>query len=69
MIQAISNLIDNAMKFGPPGGRVTLSLARDGDATVVTIADDGAGVPPAERPLVTQLSIAAATIARARDWA
>jgi signal transduction histidine kinase len=50
----MSNLIDNAMKFGPPGGRVTLSLAREGSAAVVTVADDGSGVPLAERSLVTQ---------------
>lgn len=54
LIEAMSNLIDNAMKFGPPGGRVTLSLRREDDRAVVTVADDGTGVPVAERPLVTQ---------------
>ena len=54
LIEAISNLIDNAMKFGPPGGRVTLSLRQRGSAPVITVADDGLGVPAAERSLVTQ---------------
>lgn len=54
LIEAMSNLIDNAMKFGPPRGRVTLSLAREGASAVVTVADDGPGVPRAERSLVTQ---------------
>lgn len=54
LIEAMSNLIDNAMKFGPPKGRVTLSLGQEGDAAVVTVTDDGPGVPAAERPLVTQ---------------
>lgn len=54
LIEAMSNLIDNAMKFGPAGGRVTLSLAREGSSAVVTVADDGPGVPLAERSLVTQ---------------
>lgn len=54
LIEAMSNLIDNAMKFGPPGGRVTLSLRREGDVAIVTVTDDGLGVPAAERPLVTQ---------------
>lgn len=54
LIEAISNLIDNAMKFGPPNGRVLLTLRSDGDTAVITVMDDGAGVPVAERPLVTQ---------------
>lgn len=54
LIEAMSNLIDNAMKFGPPKGRVTLSLRQEGDATIVTVADDGPGIPASERPLVTQ---------------
>ena len=54
LMEAMSNLIDNAMKFGPPRGRVTLSLARTGASAVVTVADDGPGVPLAERSLVTQ---------------
>lgn len=54
LIEAMSNLIDNAMKFGPPAGRVKLSLRQEGEAAVVTVTDDGPGVPAAERPLVTQ---------------
>ncbi|WP_380927338.1 sensor histidine kinase [Sphingomonas arantia] len=54
LIEAMSNMIDNAMKFGPPGGRVTLSLRQDHGAAVITVTDEGSGVPIAERPLVTQ---------------
>lgn len=54
LVEAISNLIDNAMKFGPSGGRVTVSLRREKGTAVVTVADDGTGVPIAERSLVTQ---------------
>lgn len=54
LIEAISNLIDNAMKFGPPGGKVVLSLSQEGATPVITVSDEGAGVPVAERPLVTQ---------------
>ncbi|HXH16412.1 MAG TPA: HAMP domain-containing sensor histidine kinase [Sphingomonas sp.] len=54
LIEAVSNLIDNAMKFGPKGGRVTVSLEQVGTAAIVTVADDGPGVPVAERSLVTQ---------------
>lgn len=54
LMEAVSNLIDNAMKFGPARGRVRLSLRQDGGEVVVTVADDGPGVPIAERSLVTQ---------------
>jgi signal transduction histidine kinase len=54
LIEALSNLIDNAMKFGPAGGVVTVSLRPDSGGATVTVADQGAGVPTAERPLVTQ---------------
>lgn len=54
LMEAVSNLIDNAMKFGPAGGRVSLSLEQAGAGAIVTVADDGPGVPVAERSLVTQ---------------
>jgi len=54
LMEAVSNLIDNAMKFGPPHGRVRLSLRQEGERVVVSVADDGPGVPIAERSLVTQ---------------
>ena len=54
LIEALSNLIDNAMKFGPPGGRVKVSLRSFEGETIITVADEGDGISPAERPLVTQ---------------
>jgi len=54
LIEAMSNLIDNAMKFGPVGGHVALLLRQEERAVVITVTDQGAGVPAAERPLVTQ---------------
>jgi signal transduction histidine kinase len=54
LIEAISNLLDNAMKFGPPGGHVTLVLRNPAEGPIITVADEGDGVPEAERALVTQ---------------
>lgn len=54
LMEAISNLIDNAMKFGPPGGTITVTLAGTAGAPCIGVADQGQGVPPAERELVTQ---------------
>jgi two-component system OmpR family sensor kinase len=42
--QLLLNLVDNALKYTPPGGRVTLSLERDEEWVRVT-ADTGSGIP------------------------
>ena len=54
LMEAVSNLIDNAMKFGPTNGTVTVTLRHEGSKAVITVADEGTGIPPAERSLVTQ---------------
>jgi len=40
------NLIDNAISFSPPGGRITITLARAGAEALVTVEDSGPGIPP-----------------------
>lgn len=42
----ISNLVDNAIKFTPDGGRVDLELESSGTRVVITVADTGPGLPP-----------------------
>ena len=54
LMEAVSNLIDNAMKFGPAGGSITVTLAGTENAPALGVGDEGAGVPLAERELVTQ---------------
>jgi heavy metal sensor kinase len=44
------NLLDNALKYTPQGGEVTIVCQREGDAYVVTIADTGAGIPAEAQP-------------------
>src|SRR5690606_15105979 len=54
LFQAVSNLIDNAIKFTPEGGRVLLAAARAGADVLVTVADTGPGVPAALRAKVPE---------------
>lgn len=41
----ILNLVDNAIKYTPPGGVVRLSLSRDGGDYLISVSDTGAGIP------------------------
>jgi len=50
--QAVNNLLDNALKYTPEGGRVTLSAGFDSGAAVLRVTDNGPGVPPAEREAI-----------------
>ncbi|QFZ23996.1 HAMP domain-containing histidine kinase [Saccharothrix syringae] len=51
--RAVLNLLDNAVKFSPPGGEVRLSLRQLGDGSaVVEVADSGPGIAEADLPHV-----------------
>ena len=44
--QVVSNLMDNACKYTPPGGRVEVSVRHAGSEAELRVKDDGAGIPP-----------------------
>lgn len=48
LLQVMLNLLDNAIKYSPPGGTVEVGLSADGGMAHLTLADRGAGVPPEE---------------------
>jgi signal transduction histidine kinase len=48
LIQVVSNLVNNAIKYSPDGGTVTLSTRSEGGYALVSVADTGLGIPPDE---------------------
>jgi signal transduction histidine kinase len=52
--QMVLNLAENAIKYTPSGGEVTLSLRRDGHNVEVAVADTGPGIPPDILPNIFQ---------------
>lgn len=46
IVQVVVNIVDNALKYTPPGSHIAITAEREGDMVAVSIADDGPGVPP-----------------------
>ena len=52
LAQAVSNLLDNALKYGSGGDAIALSARRAGDGVEIVVADRGPGIPEADRERV-----------------
>ncbi|HEY1456175.1 MAG TPA: ATP-binding protein, partial [Candidatus Dormibacteraeota bacterium] len=48
LIQVVSNLVNNAIKYSPDGGVVTLSSRAEGNFALISVMDTGLGIPPEE---------------------
>jgi len=53
--QVLSNLLNNAAKYTPPGGRIVFSVAREKDEVVLSVSDNGVGIPADMLPKVFEL--------------
>ena len=54
LFEAVANLVDNAVKFTPGGGRVALALLHRGGDSIIRVSDTGPGIPASEREAVTK---------------
>ena len=52
MRQVLANLVDNAVKYTPQGGRVEIAATRQDRHAVITVADTGIGIPAEELPRI-----------------
>jgi signal transduction histidine kinase len=54
LAQVLVNLIENAIKYVSPGGRIHVSVAAEPDAIVLQVADNGLGIPAEDRQRILQ---------------
>lgn len=52
ILQVLSNLIANALRFTPEGGQLTLSAESTNTGVLIRVRDDGPGIPPEDLPFV-----------------
>jgi signal transduction histidine kinase len=50
--QALANLVDNAVKYTPAGGRVTIGAREDGASVSIEVRDTGPGIPADQQPRI-----------------
>jgi two-component system sensor histidine kinase KdpD len=50
--QVLVNILDNAAKYSPAGGRIEIAAAQEGERVNVTVSDEGPGIPPEARDTV-----------------
>jgi signal transduction histidine kinase len=58
LMQAVTNLLRNGIRFTPDGGRVTLDATRENEVLVITISDTGVGISEARRAQIEHGAIA-----------
>ncbi len=54
LVQVFQNLIQNALKYGPSGGNVTVRVLRDNGNVAISVQDDGPGIAPEHLPRITE---------------
>lgn len=52
LLRIMSNLLDNALKFGPPGSTITIRAADEDGLVVISVSDQGPGIPSQDLPRV-----------------
>ncbi len=55
MAQVFANLLNNAAKYTSPGGRIRLAARREAGEAVISIRDNGAGIPPQMLPHIFEM--------------
>ncbi len=59
LVQVVQNLLNNAAKYTPRGGKISLALKRQGEMALIEVRDDGIGIAPQMLPRVFELFVQA----------
>lgn len=57
LVRVVANLLDNALKYCPRGSTIWVQTRQDGDMALLTISDNGPGIPPALRDHILQARV------------
>jgi signal transduction histidine kinase/ActR/RegA family two-component response regulator len=57
LAQILANLLNNAAKYTPPGGRIRVSVSREGGHVVLSVKDSGSGIPPEILPKIFEMFV------------
>jgi two-component system phosphate regulon sensor histidine kinase PhoR len=52
LTQVLTNLLDNAIKFTPAGGKITITCSQEEGSAVIRVDDTGGGIPAADLPFI-----------------
>lgn len=55
IVQVLINLVDNAVKYTPEGSTITVSARQQGNFAMLSVTDDGPGIPPEMQPHVFEM--------------
>ncbi len=55
IVQVVLNLLDNATKYAPPGSHIWVGARREGSRILVSVEDDGPGIPDDQKPYIFDL--------------
>ena len=55
IVQVVINILDNAIKYTPPGSTIVLTSQKQGDMVAVEIADNGPGIPDEQKKRVFEM--------------
>ena len=50
--RVLSNIVENAIKYTPDGGRIVLSASQEDSQVVISVKDNGRGIPPEDMPIL-----------------
>jgi len=57
LAQVFANLLNNSAKYSPPGSEIAINIASEGGEAVVTVSDNGAGIPASKLPRIFDMFV------------